>query len=702
MHVLYYVWKQIIAGDLVGRHCEREQYMDEPTASKGLRGIVAAVLTAATLLAGGLVGAETAMAAPLFGATDGKITINNTAPGHTYKLLLLAKFQSATPTSASSNDLIRIDITTYPTPAVENAAKAAISEVTGTNFTDNDPLKWVASHWLGHADGMVPDSTDQGSSNESDMYSGKLRQFISVLQHKQLEGSLGFGDCDHTAGPGSACRTTTSAPYVISNLEPGLYLITDVTTTNDITSRNTDNNDAKNGNRPETLSLPMLVPTEINSYPTFRGKPYGVVNAKSKTPAINERLVSVNGGAVPSGFRAPTAGQVLGIRLTTRVPMTTEFDHFTFYAADTLTGGFRYINNGQYATKVNIGGTNINSVGTSDANDVQIDYKTTNQAGAKRVGFNFKNIRNYNASSTDGKWASGDGVITIDLYVRVVSSPIGHLTSACDLYYSNNTALQPAVDGDLSGIEALQGGQSITNMSGATASVGYAKGTALGIGANSDNTIIDFDGVSAMNVTLNNVLREGNTITNQKIGGAKYTFKGTSASGESNPWFQKLGEGNYVLVAADGASAPHECPDAVQELVVSTAQKPGANDMPLGQLKVDGLTFDTYDVKMTATAPGVKPFKPEFKITVDHGYSPIIANFSNSGDLYGLVQANTIRKSPNTDESVSGIIDVACIKDISSLPKTGTAIFLFLAVIMLLIISSIAAAITKRRHAMTR
>lgn len=303
---------------------------------KGLRSAAAMVLSAATLLAMGALGVGTANAtespvALAGGNANGSIIIKN-GKGHTFSLAKLAKYSSAT--SDSNTNLTGVSVESESTTmdtAVTTAITAAVPSVASSVDSDN-PVGWIAKNWLGYTVTGSSDTTSSLSPTNSGSYSGNLRKFVTKFASTSSNDSL-FGTT------GTANETGTN-DVTISGLPVGIYMLKDTSTNNPPTA-------GFNGSK----SIPMLVGTTVGSFTTLGSTSehgFGTVELKAVTPTITKVASALNGTNFTDDndrdAKLPTAkiGDTVDFKITTTVPVTTDFTSFTYKITDKPTAGLVY------------------------------------------------------------------------------------------------------------------------------------------------------------------------------------------------------------------------------------------------------------------------------------------------------------------------------------------------------------------------
>ncbi|MDF7663154.1 SpaA isopeptide-forming pilin-related protein [Bifidobacterium sp. ESL0763] len=359
---------------------------------KGLRDVAGIILSASMMLALGVAGAGTANADDANVTTtvsDGEIEITGAPADHTFAAVKIASYDMATATDDTANGKITgISLTTVDASTVAAAVTAANGGTAPTGDYDaSNPMNWVANNWM---------------NSSGAPYAGTLRTFV-----EKLTPNLTFG-----AG------TALDASNKLTNLAEGVYVIKDTT--------------ALAANAKDTNSIPMLVGTTVgpNKLTDFNASTakVGQIAMKAVSPTLTKEVKTLNTTEVTSDadWKNAAIGSNFGFEITTHVPMTTNFDHFTFNVVDTPSSGFEY--QASPAPVVTIGGVEQN-VGT----DYSID--TTGD----KLTFKFLTIRDkdYNAE------------IKIDYTMKLTKS--GSQNNSAVIDYSNDSGNQPTSDGGTDG-----------------------------------------------------------------------------------------------------------------------------------------------------------------------------------------------------------------------------------------------------------
>lgn len=640
--------------------------------SKGLRGVAAAALGAATILACGIIGIGSASASPVdVSSNDGEITIHSAGAGHVYKALKIGDYTFANVEEVSGTPKIAsIQTSTVGSPAtlkqaIANAAKSAGATVPTSGQCASDPVCWISSHWLGY------DLDDPSSASKDEGYKGHLRDFVTKLQEEP-----GFKDAADASGISkTAVEANGDTSATFTNLPEGLYVIQDVSEASVDGSSN---------------SIPVLVGTSVgpNKCKTFMKATTpnaGEVEAKKDAPSVDKKWVSTTdeeGTEVDRTQSGPLYGDVMHFNLTAKVPVTTGFNKYFFRVTDTASSGIEYVSG---SAKVRVGNSEKNLVDvpaspTAQADEVYLEETTSNPDGMRRLNFTFPYIMQYQLHDK----------IEIEYDAKVTQTGRQNNTAGVD--WSTDVRNQP-------------NGNCVADPSASD----------CGVVKHVDTSTFSF---ATYNMVLKNYDGE---LQNVLLGGAKFQLLKDGKPLE----FKKLGDGSYVYHPGKAKSS------LTKEMTVSE-RKTGVqgaraisffqprvrlaadSDESMGNLKIDGLPLGIYTVSQIApptSKPNAELLKFDVKFTEDvsnHGvYVSLLKDYTQ-----GLVQQPVQNKdhlgatfSLNVSKEPSGLL--GALGSISNgilgpgtLARTGVSLFILL--ILLCCLMAIATTIMRRRHQISR
>lgn len=640
--------------------------------SKGLRGVAAATLGAATILACGIIGIGSASASPVdISSNEGEITIHSAGAGHVYKALKIGNYTAADVEDVSGTPKIAsIRTSTVGSPAtltqaIGNAASTAGATIPTSGECASDPVCWISSHWLGYNPG------DPSSASKKEGYKGHLRDFVTNLQREPgFKDAVTASDISKTA---VVANGDTSASF--TKLSQGLYIIEDV-------SEAVVDNSAN--------SIPILVgtsvgPNKCKAFTNAATPNTGEVEAKKEAPSVDKRLVSTtdeSGKVVDRTQSGPLYGDVMHFKLTTKVPMTTGFDKYFFRVTDVASSGIEYVSG---SAKVTVGDSekklvDVPSSPAQPADEVYLEEASSNSDGMRRLNFTFPYIMQYQLHD--------DIVIEYDAKV----TQTGRQNNAAGVDWSTDVRNQP-------------NGNCVADPS-----------------ASDCGTVKHGDTSNFSFATYNMVLKSyDGDFQNVQLGGAKFQLLKDGKPLE----FKKLGDGSYVYHPGNTKSSlTKEMTVSEHKPVVRGARaisffKPGVRlaegfDEGMGDLKIDGLPFGIYTVSEIApptSKPDAELLKFDVKFTEDvsnHGvYVSLLKDYTQ-----GLVQQPIQNKdhlgatfSLNVSKQPSGLL--GAIGSVSggilgpgTLARTGVSLFILL--VLLCCLMAIATTIMRRRHQISR
>ncbi|WEV58486.1 isopeptide-forming domain-containing fimbrial protein [Bifidobacterium sp. ESL0728] len=603
-------------------------------------------------IVGGAVGVAALVALAIPGtanATPTQITVNTGATadltikassnaqinGHTFKAIRLAAYTNAT---ADGTKLGSVSVASNNAPTgVKTALNAAYTAVGGAlpvAYTNN-VMGAVASQWLGFPVTTAPNS-DPTSNDPDHAYAGKLRDFATKLVAQQgIKDALADIPTNHSERMVTVTSTTaTTAKFTA--VGTGMYLIVDTTASNGGTVSSLDT----------PASIPMIVGTELvdnsaNHYTEFTGDAtdikLGEVNVKNNTPTIAKQLVS------PTAAGEVSIGSIVTYRIVGSVPLTTGFDHYKYVVTDFPGAGLTF---NPASVSIDLGLTHDGAVTHTMTSGV--DYTVAGPTAPDgHITFNL---------------SPGIRGLSPDYYGQVIrihytmtvnndatSGATSNVSNGIKLNYSNDPSAQP---GDDNGNGNLDPNNPAT-----------------------ENEIDDNDPGTQVHVyfygfTLEDVSKNN---PNDKLAGAKFNVIDPNTG--SPILFLKLGEGNYKRAMSPSDSG------ATPDLFSSDGTAGGLN-APKGQVKIDGLGADTYQVNEVGVPPSYSDlFKSEFEVTID-ATTPTDETYSNTGSTWGLVTAGTWGHA----DATSHVITVREVTSFTQLPMTGGAgaILIGLVVIVLL------------------
>lgn len=363
---------------------------------KGLRGIAAAALSAATLLSLGISGVANADTNVSVSGNNGKITITNVQAGHTLKFIKLAEYQAAqavdaTPTSRLTNVAYSTTTNTTVRPLVQAAADAA-----NGSPTPGDPMNWVGSNL---------------ASSPAAPYDGTLRNFVTDLTAGANFTALA-GAADYT-------ESATVAPSFEKNdFAPGIYLILDTTGV-----------PGGHGVAGAGAAIPMLVSTTIGDHDKLgtsdlSAAPIGTVHMKNDDRKLTKELTEVNGNAVVAGQQF-NIGDELTYVLKTKAPNLTGYQlPYYFHVQDYPSAGLDYVAN---SSSVTIDG-------------VAQTVTPTLNATPKYINWNLSNVLTQTMYNKD---------IVITYKVKITQG--GAQSNSASMFTPTNPSLTPPPTGTLPG-----------------------------------------------------------------------------------------------------------------------------------------------------------------------------------------------------------------------------------------------------------
>jgi fimbrial isopeptide formation D2 family protein len=612
-----------------------------------LRGVVAATLSAATLLAVGAAGVGTAYADSnvLTSGSTGKISIAGvpTGPYHTFKAVKLARYVAAISNGSSSTDLSSVGVETVNNASLKAKLVNAAIKVNGsslsgaTGWDANDPMKWVVS----------TRNTDDGNFTSS--LGSSLRDFVTALSQGVAAGTPGVSTAttpvDFNGADGTVSTATNNE---FTGLEPGIYMIVDTT--------------VPTGNQ-ASGSIPIMVGTTVDSYVTLATKPLGSINIKNQNTSANggnsnnnpnnpgddsnsgnglisKKAVKVGSDAVASNTVEASenavadakakSGDTITFEVQGKMPSTTGYSNFTYQINDTWNEGLEFDNTLTPTVKIDNG--SAISLGT-DAAD--INYATTTVGGKiTKVTFNVP------FSKLDQTKVGKPMVFTYRMKVVNTDGDWKHQDNTAELTYTNSTS-----------------GSTGT----ATAKFRVALYSLTIQSKDKNSSAVLTDAKYQVNVA----------------GGSTLNFKRLTAAGH----YQYDPNGTVTELEADSAT---------------------------NTIVIDGLPADTYDVKQSALQSGY--LKSTLKNVYIGKNVPGVVDptpgassdyFKNDADSLGLTEANTIRQDGTNH--YNGIVDILNTNSLLGLPLTGGAGLVLLAT--LIVISGAIAggtALVRRRTAKRR
>ncbi|WEV67410.1 SpaA isopeptide-forming pilin-related protein [Bifidobacterium sp. ESL0769] len=316
---------------------------------QSLRSVVGITLSAATMLAFGLVGVTSANAddSIVTSASDGNLTIKSESghalggTGSSIKALRIGAYGHAASTGTGSNETIdgveiketgKTAVNDYETgsgtfnldSALADAVQAVLGSAPAHQLTDAEkanPLGYVSRHWLGYSDTSDADNTDTTSK---DMYkNAELRKFATKVQsNAKIKALFSSGaDADGIYTKDVADGDTEEA---FTGLPEGIYLVQSVA-------------DGVDG----AGSIPMIVGTTLgpNHLAKFtNGNTYlGSAVIKSETPFISKAFTEKNGNAIV-GHAVPAVSKndIITYKVVAVVPNMVGFapDSFVYKLED--------------------------------------------------------------------------------------------------------------------------------------------------------------------------------------------------------------------------------------------------------------------------------------------------------------------------------------------------------------------------------
>lgn len=321
-----------------------------------VRNAAAILLSAATLLAAGVVGIGSANAAETdvpVNADNGKIIVNNVPAGHTLEAVRIGTY-----THASSNATNTLSGVSVGTPSalkdqIKAAAKVANDGVAPTtDGAADNPMSWVAKNLF--------------ASESPAPHAGTIRTFVTALvKGDSSTAALDFSDAVSPA--------VTAKAATFSDLPVGIYVIRDTMTSSAAH---------------ETASIPMLVGTTIDTYAKLGSTDLGKVDMKDQTPTLTKVASKFNGTSLTGSDRQENLdkakiGDQIEFTLTTEVPNTTGFDSYNFKITDTPSAGLAYD-----ASSINV------AVGRADKTSEQTITASTTTTPMTIV-FPYKTLKDY-------------------------------------------------------------------------------------------------------------------------------------------------------------------------------------------------------------------------------------------------------------------------------------------------------------------
>jgi fimbrial isopeptide formation D2 family protein len=346
---------------------------------KGLRGVAAAALSAATLLSLGISGVANAdVNVPLTGSdAKGSITITNAVKDHTFKFVKLAEYQAAQAADATpASDLKNVAFTTTTNAAVAPLIQAATTAANGGTAVPGDPMNWVASNL---------------TSSPTAPYSSNLRDFVSKLTAGANTSTLSDAADATEQAPATGNFTKELAPA-------GIYLIFDTT------------GNAGNAVNDGAASIPMLVATTVGAHNHLvdsnnQSIEIGKVQMKNDAHKLVKKLTAVGGNPVVANQQF-NIGDVLTYTLTTKAPNFVGYDPATYYfhVQDYPSSGLQFQAG---SSTITVGGTALTpavtpTTGTTTAAPQipYIDWNLTNKLSQDMYGKDI--VITYQVKLTDG------------------------------------------------------------------------------------------------------------------------------------------------------------------------------------------------------------------------------------------------------------------------------------------------------------
>lgn len=351
---------------------------------KGLRGVAAVGLSAATLLSLCISGVANADNVPISGAT-GKITVSNAQAGHELVPVKLADYQAAQ--SDTTGDLTNVAFATVADPI--KGWTSAAAEAANAAPISGDPMNWVAQN--------------MNDGSNAAPWDGKLRSFVTKLVADHRDGLLAQGLTPKSFTANGAVKRGD----VVFNVNPGIYLIIDRTP-------------ATAG---ASSAIPMLVSSTINSYTTLKGKTIGTVVMKNEDIKFEKKMTKVNDGT-PVKNQVFKVGDTLTYTLTTKGPNLVGYTTpYYFHVQDYPSKGLEFVR----TNSIMAGGTSIT---------LQPGEVSQGDAATKPVHYIDWNLSRYITQDMYGK----DIVITYTMKIKEG----GTQTNSASLFTPANPGNPPA------------------------------------------------------------------------------------------------------------------------------------------------------------------------------------------------------------------------------------------------------------------
>ncbi|SCC80397.1 fimbrial isopeptide formation D2 domain-containing protein [Bifidobacterium commune] len=322
---------------------------------KGLRGVAAVGLSAATLLSLCISGVANADNVPLNGVT-GKITVEGASRGHNLEAVLLADYQSVQATDNNPfSDLTNVAFTTdanvkqYVTDAANQAGNKA-----GKGTVVGDPMNWVATNL---------------ASSPAKPWSGDLRNFVTELA-KSRSQLLAY----KVPGPKTNTSNNPRADVVFDGLKPGIYVIFDTS------NKGTD----LKGNG-ASAAIPMLVSTTVGDHSTLNRAPIGKVVMKNGDLQLTKKMVKVNGESVKPDQHFKIGDEITYTLETTGPNLVGYEKPYYFHIQDHPTDGLTYVTGSQTVNVQDVGDVVLDTSefrvipGTTPNGNKYLDWNLSNK-----------------------------------------------------------------------------------------------------------------------------------------------------------------------------------------------------------------------------------------------------------------------------------------------------------------------------------
>lgn len=324
---------------------------------KGLRGVAAAALSAATLLSLGIAGVANADTNVDLRGVRGTITFTNAQAGHTLEFIQLAEYQAAQAVSPASNSrLSNVAYTTTTNSTVRPLVQAAADAAHGSPVS-GDPMNWVGANL---------------DSSNAAPYAGSLRNFVTTLTSGSNFGTL-IRESSKTI---NSTAPAGDGKFTQGNLIPGVYLVLDTT-------------GYRGGHSPvASAAIPMLVSTTIGDHETIGttnpGTPLGVVHMKNDDRKLTKRLTKVNNVDVVAGQQF-NVGDKLTYVLTTKAPNLVGYQTpYYFHIQDYPSDGLDYVSG---SSSVKVGSTSLRVTPTIGRSSVKyINWDLSNEIDQNMYG----------------------------------------------------------------------------------------------------------------------------------------------------------------------------------------------------------------------------------------------------------------------------------------------------------------------------